>query len=649
MLFLSAAACISLSSCDVTSKKYTLLSYTTADGSTQVDYTTNELLLKYLTEDSASTSELYDIIYEAMLKKYYSDDSRSTQLRELERLTDQQVEDYKDEAEDNADSSSISYSDAWEAILDEQLSDLQEDRRDEDALWDKLLVENMKDAIGDEFYDEFKDWKEDTSADDYDLQKQFNIFWGENGYLENRKPYHVSHILVELDAEDDTIYDAEISSDDAEEIYNVLDPLAHSDSSFGTVAEDHSADSADNFGNLGIMDIATSYVDEFKLGIYIYDTLFNTDDDVEDYLETNSDPFNMGDENKDFFEELGVGFIPYEAVEQLYNYRNQTLSSSGLEVNEGNAAYYPRNIIFNTYFNTHSVSFITKEQWSYSDADSLVSSTRTATNGETIYSDVDEEGWWSNGNAIDDITLTGFKDITFNTYDSSGNASTVTKSVLCDEDGNPIMVVRAGTDDYQGIHFIVVERSGIDNSQNYGETGDTSTLAEYFAAEAPISVSGSGYGLNTDAPTYTNAEGETVAKTTYINNVVSTYEDYQSRAEDLKDTIKDFDEAYDQRIYTWLKATTDLGSTITVTFSDGETETTVDINEKVDNYVNRIIAQTASSYTIDDDTWEDYVEYLTNQTELRTTKLIPITCAVNFSSGWGDESSNLYKVCNYES
>lgn len=677
-LLIGASAVISMSACSnepVVSKANTLLSYITSDGETRVDFTTNELLLNYFNNNTASTQDLYDVVYEAMLKKYYNDPAHATELEEIEAQTRTKVEDKKEEAQDNADTNQTDYDDEWKSILDTELSDLRENKRTEEALYDKYLVENMQEDIGNRFYDNFQNWNEanfEEGTEEYNDQQTYNIFWGENGYLEKRIPYHVSHILVNVDAASNTLYNAEISEDDAKQIYKVLEPLAHGDFSFGTVAELHSEDtSSDSFGNLGIMDTATSFVNEFKLGIYVYDTLFNDNDpDIEANATEEKDPFNLyGSNNDEFFNNLGINFIPYEAVTRLYKYASQTSDNTGHQINEGSAAYYPRNIIFNTYFNNHNISFITKEHWGLTDdaeaeAQKLVTNEHKGNNGNTYYSDLvtngtwgDENNYnytWKNGNSITDETLNGFQTIHFN-YDVNGDHvinDDDTKEVLCDENGNPIIVVRAGTSDYQGVHFIVVERSGLDTTRTYtapnGEDTYTSTLNEYFAAESPIDNDGR---ISTNAP-YVSTTGESntgevaYSKRTYINNVVSDYSNYSSRATTLENTIRNYDTVYDYRVFQWLQSETQFEDvTMQITFEGQEP---IDITQRITSYVANQIESNADANIIDDDTWDDYVEYLKNQQDQRKSKLIPLTCAIGFSGGYGDENSDLYKVCHYQ-
>ncbi len=615
----SMTACNSVKA---TKKDGSLLEYTTSDG-TKVNYTTNDLLINYFEENSSSTSDVYNIVYEAMLKKYFDKEANKTTLTELERKAKDDVQKKKDEAQDNADSNKTKYKDEWEKILDSELSDYKEERRTEKVLYNKYLVSAMKTKLSDVFYDEFKDWnwksKYTSDTEDYKLQEEFNIFSGNNGYLEKRLPYHVSHILVKVDAASNTIYNGEISSDDAEQIYNVVETLAHGGIKFGTVAEDNSDDSSKtSYGNLGIMDIATSFVNEFKLGIYIYDSLFNNNTQVKEAI--SNDPFNMNEDTTSYFEKLGVNFIPYQAVTDLYKYRGTTLKPDNTQVNEGNASYYPRNILFNKYFNNHNISFIVKESSDIKNAETLKSEGKTGNDGNTYYSDLDQNGKWTNGSAINDDSLKGFKEITF----KNGTK----KNVLCDEKGNPIIVVRAGTSDYQGIHFIVIERDGLEKEK------DGVSLEQYYAADTPYLTDGS---INTNFPLDSNGQ----PLNTYINNTISDYNTYKSRAESLKTVIKDFDSTYDERVYEWLLQTSDLGtSNIVVKYGDKE----VNWTEKINKYVYQQIEKNASSYTISEDTWEEYIEYLENQEAQRATKLIPETCAVGFSSGDGYEIGG---VCYY--
>lgn len=650
-LLISIAALTSVTSCGetVTSKANTLLSYTNNEG-VSIDFTSDDLLLNYFNNQlSTSNEQLYDIAYEALVKKYFTLESNQTAYQEIKTNAENEIRRQKNNAEQNAETNQTKFDEEWNKILDSELSDVREEKRSEQLLREKYEYNFMKTKIADEFYDNFKSWKTIESGDK--LQQKYNIFSGENGYLEKRLPYHVRHILVKVDAANNALYNGTISSSDATSIYNVIDALANG-TSFGTVAEDHSEDSADSYGNLGIMDKSTSFVNEFKLGVYVYDTLFNNNTGVNETLNTNNDPFNMvhnGDETyKDFFKKLGVAQIPVQAVLNLNKYSDVTTTADGKELNDGNSSYYPRNIIFNKYFNNHNFGFITLEDIDTKTIEQLESNPQTGNNGVKYYTDLNESGKWAtksydsnapfNKGTIGDHK-SGFKDIQFKNVSSS-------LPVLCDENDNPILVVRAGTSDYQGIHFITVERSALEQTKTYtyyDQTGANkgtyeSTLNEYYAAISPINLNGT---INNEFPQFKDSDGKTQTKKSYINNSVSNYNGYAERADTLKTTIKDFNPSYNNYVYLWLKETINETET-TIKVSIGNQE--IDVTTRINKYVYQQIEKNKSSFDISKDTWETYYDYLVNQEAERKTKLIPETCALNFLSGKGYDEGG---VCRY--
>ena len=105
------------------------------------------------------------------------------------------------------------------------------------------------------------------------------------------------------------------------------------------------------YGTLQILEVRYFYFFAF----YTYDSLFNTSisDGEKAKLElTTAEDLS---EEKEFLsqENQGISFIPYEAAQILNQYAEDEKDDSGELVNGGNTAYYPRNIIFNQYFNRH--------------------------------------------------------------------------------------------------------------------------------------------------------------------------------------------------------------------------------------------------------------------------------------------------------
>ena len=73
---------------DIYVKENTLLSYTNNEG-VSVDFTADDLLLNYFDSQlSTSNQQLYDIVYEALVKKYFSLESNQTAYQEIMGSTD---------------------------------------------------------------------------------------------------------------------------------------------------------------------------------------------------------------------------------------------------------------------------------------------------------------------------------------------------------------------------------------------------------------------------------------------------------------------------------------------------------------------------------------------------------------------------------
>ena len=125
--------------------------------------------------------------------------------------------------------------------------------------------------------------------------------------------------------------------------------------------------------------MSSDFVPEFKLGSYAYETLFNQREKSTAFGAANAyriapgltkDATSLADidtnqkleNNKTVYQEIndtGLGQIPFGAAVALADMADTTKDNSGNTVNEGNEAFYPRNVIFNKYFNKHNICVIT--------------------------------------------------------------------------------------------------------------------------------------------------------------------------------------------------------------------------------------------------------------------------------------------------
>lgn len=562
---------ITLSSCGVTAieDKGNILTFGNGE-----HVTANELLENYQTSQ-VGIEAYYNAINDVVARYIMTNDSEIKNNGRYQELVDRaevQVEDTKQEAEDNARTNGTNYEDELDTLLSsEGVEDLE-------GLQTKYENQLFKDYLQDKFYDDHMD----------NLLTGGSISVGNEtieveSYLNDTLPYHVKHILLNVEGSSSEYARGTLTATQAKTIYSLIRDLTFlgEGDNFGTLAKTYSQDtgSASTYGDLGIMSKNTSYVNEFKLGIYTYDSLFNTSISDEEKAKLELTTAEDLSDEKEFLsqENQGISFIPYEAAQILNEYAEDEKDDSGELVNGGNTAYYPRNIIFNQYFNRHEISFITPEKVDGGNLDGL-----TETDGLFYINN----------------QKTSFKRINFGQEIGE-------KVVLCDEQGIPVMVTRAGTSSsssteegssgYEGIHFIVVQRSALDPKG----INDT-TLEEYYSTEMP------------------DANGLINGKVVYVNAFVDDRSVYQQRINTLEDDIKQADPSISRKInqYWFIRS----GAKI--------------VNETVANKIDQYIIANEVGNKINDeieyyDTWNTYYNMLNRQINERR-RLVPMTCYVNF-------------------
>jgi len=522
-------------------------------------YTTDELFEEsYGIDTSAGIKAIYDVVNEAIIEADIPTTDTMTQI------VDNLMEDFYDDCEDTADTNGTTKSEEIENALEDLGFD------DVDELEDSYYLEQKQTKAEDEYY----------SNDRY--EEEFIP-----SFVEETSPYHVKHILVKVDASSSDLYNATISEDDAEDIANVVERLATGED-FGTVAQTKSEDttSAENFGDAGIMSTKTNFVSEFKYGIYTYDAMFNPEIDDET-KETVIDKTFATDENivSAYQDEIdGKAFgIPYSAVKELDYYADVTTAADGQPVSDAEEYNYPRNILFNNYFNNHSLSFVFLDEntddssyyYDSSDYTEAASSGRFQTvsgiSDNLQLLDADDTGVYS---ALQQI-------------DSS-------KKILCDEEGRPILVTRAGTgtsdSGYQGIHFIVAQKDPF--------TTTNEELESYYTL---------------DTPSTTSSEDD---EDTFVNFVDSTNKDvYTERVESIKTAVKAMDSNFSLRQFEYYldEAINEHG----LRMSD-------ELEEAITKYISTTRATTEESEErAYNENWEDYL-YLLQTFDDYAERIIPV-------------------------
>ena len=688
-----------LASCnEVTAKEGVLLTYTDANG-TRIDYTAKELLDDYDNTASAASTN-FDKFKEVLIRKYYKADAMKSKLAELTRKANNAVDSLKKQAQDAAGGDASQYLKEMEKIYNsnhvkniDELYDLklyEEEEKDFTSTYkSKTNNEAMRDGVD-------KNGKKFFAASDLFDPDDFK---GYDGYLKDRLPYHVSHILVKTEsAQTGNFTEDKVSSSEATKLSDVVKGLAGATgdkgavasaerTSFEELAHTYSDDTGSkaNYGELTDkdntpMDISTDYVPEFKLGLYAYETLFNklnkaennayaTDERKAPLLPSDDAEYSDEEGEKktiDYVKNMEIGQIPYGVFAalgdtDLIDGQEQKVADDPkftYELKNNNAAYYARNVLFNKYLNKHEIAVIVPNRIPYND---YLDSKRNENVNSNFSPDVEvkNDGQMDTAGVYDSIyaALPGFS-----TFDTHNSLPGIDSNVLTTEKGQIILVARVDSDGYHGIHFIVINRSALElyghtidadgktvvySEDDYSETkstADITTLSEYYAFTEPTEKEFK------DNLRYISG-GEIYDKTTYVNAIL--HEDhatYTSKYTKLEDYIGKYNPNLDTYMFQAL-----LGNEIK--FNDTTDNSSVKkAKDLIISWVKAARAKSVKDSTKKiDDAWTSYVEMLNQQEVARKvtgndSKLISETCAIGLATdankkGTADSEYDIGGLC----
>lgn len=353
----------------------------------------NDTLDYYYAEDNWNNLQatkigvqaLYDVLLKAVVQTEYP------YSESLSGAVDLKVDEWETTIEDQVAQygGAVSFTELRDLTL-EQLG-----LADMDALRAKFLYDVQLERIQTRFYTEFRD---DLAAE----------------YVNGGLPFHIRHILVKL-TDNTNLYNGTITEAQANNLAEVCTRLASGKKSLNSFLEVASSSlnedsSSSKQGDLGIMDTYTSFVNEFKLGLYTFEAYSRTGEDREEV----KDAFGIPDTFNSFYGD-GINALSVSACQELANVADDDtdlfpeIDRDLNGVLDDDDADYARSILYNNLFNNHGVQLMNFD---------LEDST----------------------NAF----------VTSVDYTKGG-----TKNVLTDSKGNPIIVVRST----YGVHFIVIEKS----------------------------------------------------------------------------------------------------------------------------------------------------------------------------------------------
>lgn len=657
---------------EVTYSEGVVLTYTDATGKV-TRYTAEDLFGDYL-NSASSASTAFSKVQEVLIRNYFQQPAQANALAQLKTKAQNAVNGIKDQAQSNANTNGTSYQQEFEALLDSNGVD------NVDELLEKELYDLEEEQYRTNYYTQanlnaIRDGTIWENLKTEEAEAEFGPVT--DGYLKTKMPYHVSHILVDFaSAESNNVTEATISAAESKKLSDVIKELAGADNgnnlgtsvsaqrlSFGSIAFNLSDDttSSTNYGDLGIMDLSTEFVPEFKLGVYAYDALYSSahNDDYANSLKDNLLP--SADAKTEYggsviqqFKDRGIGYIPYGAAVALgdpsisYIQNENGEPDLGYEVNDNSATYYPRNILFNKYFNNHQIAVIVPTKIETNDYLKDKENFNFTNLAYDVEKEADEKGNPIVQGTLDEdyAKLPGFS------YDTHDVFPDLDYNVLTNEKGQIILAVRAGTSDYQGIHFIVVDRSALDEYVVNNDDGtikaitedeynaekgteNVTSLSDYWAMLEPNRIPS-----NPSAVTEENSasyypyyvqDGKAVAKSTFVNKLVSADSTYADRSNDVVNAVKNYDSNINTYMFQELLDGTSANGKIT--FNDSNLE------ELITSYIKSVrtksLTDTQDSF---DQDWIDYADYLQQQDAARkmnatgSQALISETCAIGYTS-----------------
>ena len=584
-----------LAGCDTlkSSNDGVLLSYT-VDGveGNPIEIKADEILGDYY-NDSTKYQAIYDTIYSVIAQNYFSKERtpvtyEGTQVplgaSQMDRIiidARAKVADDIDTAQTNADANNTKYKKEFEAILESK------GVSSEEELLKKYIAELQKETFENNFYkyqvEEMKNAGNEATDISVKVENAKSIavnslvdgseLFTWNGYFVDQLPYHMSHILVKLaDSSDTNYYNGTISEENAIRLADVVNTLSDKNTKFAKTAMTYNEDpgSQKKEGDLGIMDLDTSFINEFKLGIYAYELFYgeNKTDAAKSNIKVTTGAGSVESNYKstvktlfDLDNENDIPTVELSVFNELKSVAKETSDSNKKPVIENATLVYPRNIIYNKYLNRHAVFF------------------------------------------IEDATATGTDNFVLN-WNNTG------KNILC-ADGDktkPIIAVRASSGGEQEIHLMVINRSPFAKVDKNGK--DLIPLTQYYTT------------YHTGQDYYPRNPDMSFVKT-YVNFLTNNEGETKTRAEEFASKLKSYDSDKLGK-YIFLK----YANEEKIKFADENKALAEALMKWIETSLEKKADEREESWT---KTWNEYLDKLVKQNSERK-KLVPQACRLLYKN-----------------
>ncbi len=531
------------------------------------------------TYDFLGTDEGVKAVYEAVYKALAQKNVEITSS--IEAAVKEKMDDWDTAVATYASENGVTTRNAEKTKLDEL------GMADRNELEQSYYLEEQKDELASKFKSDHTEPKTDSANGSTLLEK----------YVKNTSPMIVKHILAKVADNKGLTSKATTTSAEVDKISIVMQRLALGKASrnkFKNIALEESEDgSATNGGHLGIMDTYTSFVKEFKLGLYVSEMIqnhTNADYDKEDTL-------GMKDYAADLFTgtnaiypgyEAGVKTIDVASIASVLAYtyedeaKDEQIAAGNTDKADYDAELYPRNVIFNKYFNYPGIQYMKIN---------TSNPVTVRTNIENVLKEV-----YPSDTAIK-IAAKADAVIASNFYQQlsvTSNQNTNASGYVVDENSNPVVVAKSEF----GIHFLSITWSSLDTAAATGTNAPDSVKYFMYGTNASgltntyVTTSSYNFGYST----------ETVAKNTRKTEIETRITTY---AKGGFESLSASDELYDYEIFNYYLGTSG------VTIPNASLEKAVkDYIEMQTSYKLAKIDEAQSN------SWADYIESIRANQEM---------------------------------
>ena len=314
-----------------------LFSYV-ADGKT-VNVLANQIYGEML-QTSTGNEKLFNAWLKGVVENVMTSDYESKDDIIKVQVEAEMVE-WLQDAKDQASANGVDDDEMIDRLLESEGVDSQ------DELKAKKLYERRLDELTTQFYKDNR-----TSFVD--------------GYVENYYPFHVKGVLVKVADSSHTLFNRSISEAEAKKLALSATQLLNG-RNFSNVASDsnlsdHTTTTLDQAGDLGIMDASTSFNNEYKLGVYSY-AIYSAEGEARANIKAKLGITDEAETELDAIYKDGIPVIDPTLWTALEKSADITKDANGNDIVDSKKGDYtssnlPRNVIFNNYFNAHSIAYL---------------------------------------------------------------------------------------------------------------------------------------------------------------------------------------------------------------------------------------------------------------------------------------------------